>query len=114
MSEISNILSDEEKNQVDINIRNGYSSTVGMLAHSEAGTRSGLGCLWITQDVYNSIKSKGYFDISEYKFGTEILYPNPNNFMDPTNINGVKFSYLTVFAKSKISKISDFLIQKVQ
>ncbi len=85
-----------------------------MLANSSAGRRSGLTSVWVSEDVYKSVLTQGYFDMSIYKPGTQVLSPTKDNWDNPTNINGVKFSYLLVFPATRESKVTEFLVQKVK
>ena len=110
------LLNEQEKSLVEANLKGGYQTTLPMLAHSGSGRRSGLTSLWVTEDVYNSVRQQGCLNMSAYKWGTQILKPDETNWYFPTDMNGVKFSYLLVFPAKSPSKIkaTEILIQKVQ
>ncbi len=108
------LLDEQEKDLVESTLKMGYTSTVALLANSSAGRRSGLTSVWVSEDVYKSVLTQGYFDMSIYKPGTQVLSPTKDNWDNPTNINGVKFSYLLVFPATRESKVTEFLVQKVK
>ena len=110
------LLNEQEKDLVESGLKMGYKSSVALLAegNSGAGRRSGLTSVWVAEDVLKSVLTQGYFDMSLYKVGTQVLTPTKDNWDNPTNINGVKFSYLLIFPKTRESKVTEFLTWKVQ
>ena len=107
-------LDEQEKSLVELYLKNGYPSTIGMLINSTAGRRSGLTSIWVTDDVYKSVITRGYFDMSEYSSGREVMVPNKDNWRNPVNLDGVKFSYLLIFPQKSPIKIKQFLSQVIK
>lgn len=109
---ISNdLLEEREKGMLMRQINLGYANAVDFLTNSSIGKRSGIIGVYATEEVFQKIITQGYLD---HSLPLRTASSNRQFQQNPTNENGIKYSYFILFKNTSEERIKEFTVQKIK